>query len=165
MKKLVLIRHTEAEQPISGIKDFDRALNSKGVRTALKVGIILDEKRMKIDQIVSSNSRRTQMTTEYVTERTKTPESLILYKEELYLAPLRIWLQEISQLDDHKDSIVMIGHNPEISYLVEYLTGENLGSIPTGATLAIDFEIDTWEAVSQNTGNLSWKIYPNEDFV
>lgn len=159
------MRHAEAEQPVSGIKDFDRALTSQGIHTALKVGIALTKKEVKIDQIVASFSCRTKMTTEYLVERININENQIIYREELYLASLRIWLQEINQLDNDKDCVIMVGHNPEISYLAEYLTGENLGSMPTCGTLAIDLEVDTWEAVSQNIGGLFWKIYPKEDLV
>ena len=100
MKKLILIRHAKAEQPVLGEKDFDRILNPEGIHTALKIGIRLLEKHLNIEQVLSSTSCRTRMTTEYLVERINIDEDQIIYREELYLASLRIWLQEINQLED-----------------------------------------------------------------
>lgn len=162
MKQLLLIRHAKAENTIHGVKDIERVLTSEGVRSALKTGVLIKEKGLSIQQLISSSSKRTLMTSEYLLERLLLDQNQITVSEELYLASLRIWLQEINKLDDEMNCIVMVGHNPEISYLIEYLTKENVDAIPPAGSVLISFQLDTWKAVSEGLGSIEWTINLDE---
>lgn len=162
MKQLLLIRHAKAEVETNGVKDVERVLTSEGVRSALKTGVLINEKGLTIQQLITSSSIRTLMTSEYLAERLPLDENKVIIREELYLASLRIWLQEINQLDDAMNCVLMVGHNPEISYLIEYLTKENVDPIPPSGSVMISFELDTWMAISEGLGKINWTINLDE---
>ncbi|MCP4522378.1 MAG: hypothetical protein GY827_11915 [Cytophagales bacterium] len=158
MKQLLLIRHAEAES--SHGKDFDRALTQEGIYTSLKVGIKLQERDINIQKMVVSSALRTRMTTQYLTERLTIEEENIEYKEEMYLASVRIWLQEVVAIANEYDCVAFVGHNPELSYFAEYLTGEQIGLVNPCTVLSIQLEVDDWGETSQNIGILNWEIRP-----
>ena len=68
----------------------------------------------------------------------------------------------INELPDDVDSIMIIGHNPSITYLAEYLTDEKIGNVPTCSALKIVFSMDSWGAVSKSTGMLKWFLTPKQ---
>jgi phosphohistidine phosphatase len=48
---------------------------------------------------------------------------------------------------------MIVGHNPTITFLADYLTSAPLESMETGSAVVITFDDLSWEEISQNTGN------------
>ena len=58
----------------------------------------------------------------------------------------------INQLDDSIDSVLLIGHNPGISYLCDYLQGTNHTEMAPGELIGITMEVERWSEVSKGIG-------------
>ena len=52
----------------------------------------------------------------------------------------------------------MVGHNPTLSYLAEYLTGAEIGGLWPGSAVYMTQEADTWEAFSQGTATFVQRV-------
>ena len=154
-KQLLLIRHAEAETPYWGQKDFDRELTSHGVITASVTGKKLRELNFMPDLILTSAANRAQNTAILLAEQLN--YDVIQEAEELYNCSLNILLDYIHKIDDGFENVILVNHNPNISYLAEYLTGEDLygGLNPIGIA-SITFSLDQWGKVEQRTGKLLW---------
>jgi phosphohistidine phosphatase len=156
-KQLLLVRHAEAETPYWGQKDFDRELTSHGVISASVTGKKLKELSFMPDFILTSAANRAQNTAILLAEQLGYESTKIKEAEELYNCSLNILLEYIHKIDDSYQNVILVNHNPNISYLVEYLTGENLygGMNPIGIA-SITFDLEQWGKIEQRTGNLLW---------
>ena len=159
--KLYLIRHAKAEQVEIGVKDKDRQLSTKGMQQATMVGAHLNEMGVKPSMIITSPALRTQTTSEIIASRLSYDVNKIHTNEELYLASVRIFLQIINQLKDEWESVIVIGHNPSITYLAEYVADAEIGSMETGSVAEVEFDLKSWSMVSQLIGDFKQYITPS----
>lgn len=156
------MRHAKSDWSNIELKDFDRPLNVRGERVAPKMGRELLVRDVKPSYICSSPALRTRQTVAYVCEGIVFNEEEVVFKEEIYEASTGALLRVINAFDDDHNSVMLVGHNPSISYIAEYLTDEVLNNIPTCGVLKINFEIESWQHVSKSTGILEWFIYPKQ---
>jgi phosphohistidine phosphatase len=163
-KTLILIRHGKSDWSNGGEKDFDRPLNQRGNMDAPRMGGKLKEMGIVPDLIVSSPAVRTTLTTEYICEQINYPFEKVDFKEDIYEASVRTLLKVVNELKDTYTTVVIVGHNPGFSYLAEYLTGSEVGNIPTCGIVELKIDFDKWALVSQNTAQLKSFIYPKMFF-
>lgn len=161
MKNLILLRHAKSDWSVPNQKDIERELNERGYRVAPKMGGKLVELNKNPDLIICSTSVRTRQTVVLVVEQLDYDEDKIVYEEELYDASTRILMQVVCNLPNEHDTIMLVGHNPALTYFAEYITGSEIGNIPTCGVVSVHFDIDDWNQVSQN-GILEWYIYPEQ---
>ena len=112
--------------------------------------------------IIASSAIRAQFTAQIIAEQIKYPYEEIHEDPDVYEASVRILLRLINDLDVNCQSVLIVGHNPSVSYLAELLTGEAIGTMETGSFVEIHFPMDSWKEVSQNTGKLIQYITAGE---
>ncbi len=159
MKTLYIARHAEAEK---GLKDFERNLSPHGYRQALNVGKQLFEKNVKIQQIWASPAIRTLTTAQIFARQIRFDNDLIETREELYNASLRIWLKLIQSFNDNHNEILIVGHNPHISYLVEFFTGDVFEGLGT-SHIAIVYSSKSWKEWNEKTVSLETILKPIDE--
>ncbi|HTF80468.1 MAG TPA: histidine phosphatase family protein [Cytophagales bacterium] len=162
-KILYLLRHAKSDWSVNGQKDFDRELNQRGYYDAPIMGVRMYELNVRPEMIFCSPAKRTVLTCEYVCERIQYNIENVTFDEDLYEASSRTLLQKINTVDDQLNDVMFIGHNPTHTYIAEYLTGKELGNIPTSGCLKISFEIDSWAAITKDLGKLEWFIFPKDN--
>lgn len=161
VRKLFLIRHAEAEESTSEVKDFDRQLMRIGYQHAAHVGNYLVSESHTIDLIVCSTAVRAQQTAETIADHIKYDYSRIRYLDDLYEASIRILLNTINSLEDRFHNVVVVSHNPSITYLAEYLTGDQVGNMAPATLSLAAFENISWKEISQNIGTLEAVVTPD----
>jgi phosphohistidine phosphatase len=159
-KTLYLVRHAKTEQGSYDQSDFSRELKSRGMRDATLVGNKLKEEGHDLDLIITSTASRARVTADIMASQMGFDVEKVHLNDELYMASVRTFLQAINSLKPEWDNVMMVGHNPIITYLGEYLTDEEVGAMPTGAVMVIQFDFDNWESVSQRTGILKYYLTP-----
>lgn len=162
-KSLFLVRHAKSDWSIPGQKDFDRDLNNRGLADAPKMGRRLTEMGVKPDIIMCSPAKRAILTIELITEQLNFEFDRIVFDQELYEASVRNLLGFVNKIEDKFQSAMIVGHNPTLTYITEYLTKYNIGNIPTCGIVELHFEVDSWKEISEGTGTLKWFIYPKEN--
>ena len=162
-KHLVLMRHAKSDWSVSGQKDFDRELNPRGNRDAPRMGgRLVQEKNFNPDCVVSSPAVRTTNTVRYVCEQLKYDEEKIVFEPDIFEGSVRSLLKIVNSFDNSLNTILLVGHNPGLSYLAEYLTKQEIGELPTAGVISMLFELDSWDQISEGTGSLEWFIYPKD---
>jgi len=154
VKNLILIRHAEATEGSAGLKDIERQLTAKGYSDAPRIGRHLFDNQVVPDLILSSTAQRARATADLLAEQLRYALNQIKYLEELYNASVRSLLAAVSQTHDSLQTVLLVGHNPAISYLSEYLSGEEIGNMVPASYVHLSFELDAWQEVSQDTGRL-----------
>lgn len=162
MKKLILFRHAKSDWSVAGQKDFDRGLNDRGQRDAPRMSVLLKDIQPKVDAVVCSTAVRTRLTCDYILEQIQVAPERVHYRDELYQASARILFNEICGLDSDWEVVLMVGHNPGISHIAEYLTKSEVGEVPTSGIVIIDFDCDDWTEISEGTGKMVAYRYPKE---
>lgn len=153
-KTLYLLRHASAEEGSVHFRDFERELTSSGIMETARVGEYLKTVEPAIQKIYCSSSHRTLNTAVYVAERLHIPASEIMSSEDLYSGGARAYLKTINEIPENTEVVLLVGHNPDISFFAEYLTKADIGgSLLKASLVRIDFADISWAEISGKTGS------------
>jgi len=161
-KSLLLVRHAQSINLQSGIKDIDRTLTEKGIQDAYKIGKHLSNIKLTPELIFTSHALHAVSTAQLIAEQTGIDDRSIVWLEDLYEASLRILLKIINQLENKYNSVLIIGHNPSISFLSEFLTNSNIGEIEPAGVCILNFNDMSWENIDKGCGEIFQYLKPSE---
>ncbi|WP_258105810.1 histidine phosphatase family protein [Marinoscillum sp. MHG1-6] len=150
VRKIYLLRHGEALPPQAGSKDFERSLSSKGVAQIKELAKSLDPHVFDPTLVYCSPSIRTKMTLQHLTE-TMNVDWEVEFRDEVYEASVKTLFDMICDTDHSIYQLLLIGHNPGISYLAEYLAGESISGLEPGQLIKLDYGLGDWKNISQDT--------------
>lgn len=162
-KHLYLLRHADAAQKESRQDDKSRELTQSGVKDSLHMGAWLREQNVDFDLIASSSALRAEQTASLIAEGMKLDQPRMLVEDVLYDASVRQLLDYINNIEEGYDRVLVVGHNPSITYLAEYLTKADIGDMAPGSVAIITFDFSSWKNVSENTGVLVRYASPDHD--
>jgi len=153
-RDLYLIRHAMANEKESGQKDIDRFLASEGIQAATKTGHHFKQEGIQPDIIITSPAVRALATATLIAEQLKYNTDQVHLNDELYEGSVRTLLQVVNRLKDDWNKVFIVTHNPSVSYLAEYITQAEVGSMVPGGYVHIRLSGDEWAQVSESTGEL-----------
>lgn len=159
MRELILIRHAKSDWSNPLLDDFERPLNKRGEKNAPFMAKILKKEIQKPDLIISSPSFRTKLTLEYFLKEFEY-KGEVIFEKSIYEAPFENLLKVIKNIDDKYKTIFLIGHNPGLNDLANFLLGSFEDNIPTSGVLKIDFDTNSWENISKDNSKLIFFKYP-----
>ncbi len=162
MLQLTLIRHAKSSWTSGAARDFDRPLNKRGLKNAPLMGKIIRKQGLSFDRIVTSPALRAMTTANLLAEKLGYPEQEIQKLEALYGASVDELLECVHGLNSDEPRIALVAHNPGLTELCNYLSGEAIDNLPTCAVAVIEFELDDWQAVYRDTGRLALYEYPRK---
>lgn len=162
-RTLYIVRHAKAEDRASFMSDHDRQLLPEGIMASARMGRYLLEKGIVADRLISSTAPRAKDTAKVIAEQAGIDPETIELNEKLYDGGPKAYLEAINSLPDSCHSVMLFGHNPDVSYFSEYLTHRDaVGSMSKGSVVAITFENMPWAEVSGRTGSFSFYVTPKE---
>ncbi len=159
VKNLFLVRHAYAEND-SG-SDFDRSLTAEGERVARHLGRWLFDNKVDIDKVFSSPARRALMTADLITEPLGV-SGVVEEVEGLYEASVRSFLQAVNSTDEALTNVFFVGHNPSITYLAEFISGNGVEGMEPGSMVHIKIQGFEWSGIGEKTGELIKYLSPRE---
>ena len=161
-KDLFIIRHAKSDWSFD-VSDFDRPLNARGFGDAPGMAERLATYTTRPQQLVSSPAKRALTTAQLFAGQLKIPIGAIQTDPRIYEAQTHTLLKVINEWDDQYDGVAIIGHNPGLSLLANYLTGNQVYNLPTCGIVHLRFsDVDSWSAVSGGLGSQLWMTYPKE---
>ena len=83
-------------------------------------------------------------------------------KEDLYEASVRVLMKTIKEIEIRYRQVLIIGHNPALSFLCEYLTEKSIGRIVPAGICIIEFQFDSWYSIQKGSGTLKVLKSPAE---
>jgi phosphohistidine phosphatase len=160
MKKLLLLRHAKSSWEDASLPDFERPLNERGRRAAPLVGRFMREQKLRPDLVLCSPAKRTRETIALVLKASGIQTEL-RYEERIYEASVGQLIEIISQLEDDKHEVILVGHNPGMENLLEHLTGET-ERMPTAALARIKLNAEKWSEAATKGGRLELFVKAKE---
>jgi phosphohistidine phosphatase len=159
MKTVILVRHAKAEQNFLS-NDFERKLTDVGKENAQLVANRFFSKGIKIDAFISSPAKRAKTTAQIFVEIYKIDKEKIIFKSELYHAPLFVYYDVISQLDAAIETVILFAHNPGITDFVNSLGIVQLDNMPTSGIFSFTLNTDDWKKAPTAIKNFVFFDYP-----
>jgi phosphohistidine phosphatase len=149
MKILTLIRHAKSSWKDPSLPDWDRPLNNRGRRDAPMMGERLAGREAYADLMISSSAVRAVMTTEAIAEEIEYPADEIVVDERLYGADEFEILQVIQGLDDAWERVMLVGHNPGLTDLVNALSPTGIDNLPTCGIVELTYDTESWALIGR----------------
>ncbi len=159
-KQLLLVRHAKSDWGNSGLKDFDRPLNTRGFANAPEMGERLKNKNILPDGIVSSPALRAITTAKLIANTINFDIEKIVQKPQIYEATELDLLNLINNFDNTLNFVALFGHNPGVTNFANYLAYTDIYDMQTCSMVLISFDSDNWEIISGGCGKLLWYDYP-----
>lgn len=163
-RKLIIVRHAKSAWSDADLNDFDRPLNKRGTSDAPFMAKRYCETEQRPDKIVSSSALRCKTTAGLYADALQIPHSEIALREEIYEAPLSRLIEVVNEFDDEWKTVLIFGHNPGMSYLIDYLSGEMV-QMPTNGVACVELDIESWKHAGNGCGSLAYNDYPKRHTI
>ena len=149
MKTLTIVRHAKSSWNEQGLSDRERPLNKRGQRDAPRMGKRIADAGIRPSLIVSSPATRAWTTAQFIAEELSYPVEFLQRENSLYLASLNDILDVIVAQDDGFNSLMVVGHNPGLTNMVNFLSPGITGNLPTAGVVSVTFDQDDWKLYEQ----------------
>ena len=158
MKKIFFLRHAKSSWADFSLKDFDRPLSTRGIQDAELMGNYFKTKDIELDVVISSPSKRTKETLDHFFSNNF---SKIEYVKSLYHAHLEDILEVVTGSSEDTRTIMIVGHNPSMHEVTEFLSGDFLPKYPTCSLASLLYEGE-WQDLKANSCELDFFKMPRE---
>jgi phosphohistidine phosphatase len=157
-RELMLLRHGKSDWT-EQVEDFQRPLKDRGKRGAQRIGVWLLQQRLQPDLVISSPAERAIVTAEKAVKVMGGDAHAIKQDRRIYAARVEDLLQVLAEVPDDSARVLLVGHNPGLEGLTEFLEGQRLplpgdGKLIPTATLARIEMPDDWHKLKAGDGRL-----------
>jgi len=164
MKILNIIRHAKSIQNNSIKNDIYRTITKIGKIDADFLNRYLVQYNFKKHKILCSTSLRTKQTLECF-KYSLNNESKIVYYQDLYLANFKEIIKTIS-LESKTSMLTIVGHNPGVSDLLSYLSGNfSLDDMPTSSMAQLEFSKRNKTGLHESSAKINFYIQSKDNSI
>jgi len=146
MKKLILVRHGKSSWE-NDLPDHDRPLKKRGFKDAQLVIDAFKLYYLPPLKAISSSANRALTTANLFKEKLEIANEDFTVIKDLYTFDISELLDIIKAQDDAIEKLMVFGHNPAMTQLVNYLGDQYLDNLPTTGMVIIDFEEKKWSEI------------------
>ena len=126
------------------------------------MGKLLAEQGIQPEVIFSSPAKRALKSAKIIAEEIEYPLEEIVTHRAIYHASVDDLLEIIRALDDMDYEVMIFGHNPGMTEIVNYLSDFDLVNLPTSGIVCIEFDEQPWRSISRHSGELVFFEYPKK---
>jgi phosphohistidine phosphatase len=162
--QLYIMRHAKSDWAAAGSSDFDRPINKRGEKSAIRIGQWMSENNQLPKKVICSSAVRAKQTIELVLKQFTDNVIKINYDKSLYLADLETLLETIQLYKEDVNSLMLVAHNPGLERLVHFLSQESdndYRSMTTANLVIFEFDNNQFDPYSDK-GKLTEFIKPKE---
>jgi phosphohistidine phosphatase len=162
MKKLFIVRHAKSSWDYPELSDIDRPLSKRGKKNAPEMGRRLAERGVSPDKLITSPAKRAAATARRIAEKLGYTQGKIEKNSDLYHGSIEDIKRVIRSIDNKVNTLMIFGHNPDLTTLTNMLSGSDIYNIPTCGVAEIDFNISSWKEIENKGGSLVSFDYPKK---
>jgi len=157
-KTLLILRHGKSDWG-TGDEDFDRPLVERGRVGSVKMGTWIKSRKLVPDVLLSSPAARARGTTQAACRAMGLPLKTVRWDERLYAASLEDLLTVLAACPASARRVLVVGHNPGLEELIDYLAGGAIEIpadgklLPTSALAQLEIAAD-WAKLEENCATL-----------
>lgn len=153
MKRLIFVRHGKSSWD-SPVEDKERPLKERAYKDANHV---ISAFKAHLDfpvEVFSSPAKRAKTTAELFKTRLNIEDQHFHIKPQLYTFNANEVFDFIKKLDDKYNNVMLFGHNPAYTELVNRLGSSPMDNLPTTGLVSIGFEIESWKLIQKGETHL-----------
>lgn len=156
MKTVYAMRHGEAAKAKNGQDDLLRPLTKAGKKDVRSIARSLKKAEVRIDLILTSSARRARQTADIVAKQIGYDTEKIIAHDRLYqrLSPAD-HLQVLKEIDAQHNSVLIVGHVPNLNELISAHANRVAVSLPAGGLAQLEFNKASGSALTQRSGKLA----------
>ncbi len=160
MKTIFLVRHGKSmPQGTTGI-DADRMLTDVGVERTRAVAKYISENHELPELIVSSAAERAYTTALILADQFGMKAESIETQRLIYSGDENDLIEILASTDNKYNSIMLVGHNPSISYAANKFIKPMIDSLPTSGVISVHLKTNDWAEINKTEFVLNFKIWP-----
>ncbi len=152
MRYLYLLRHAKSSWDYPDLDDFERPLNKRGKHDAPLMARVMKKHKVIPDIIISSPATRVAMTARIVAAVLQIDEDRLKFEHQIYDASPSSLIATLRTIDDGIQNVLLVGHNPGLTDLANFVADHPLDNIPTAGLFGITFDISHWNQISERSG-------------
>lgn len=161
-KRLTLLRHAKSSWHEPDLSDFDRPLNRRGQRDAPLMGQRLAEKGFAPDLLLVSPALRARLTAEAIAKQLMIDKNRLSFDESIYLAKVHELIILLRAIAEDQQNVLLVGHNPGITDLANYLIGGRIENVPTCGVFSVVLQVPRWDQLKRASARLLYYDYPKK---
>ncbi len=157
--ELMIFRHAKSSWADLSLADYDRPLKGRGKRDAVAMGRFIRDRNLIPDHVLSSPANRAAQTIKRAINEWAGDPDTIQWSQDLYHAGVQAWLKALAQCPPKARRVMIVGHNPGLEELLEFLCGPEVEIpvdgklLPTAALAQIEFKVP-WTDLEAGSGKL-----------
>jgi phosphohistidine phosphatase len=140
-----------------------RPLNKRGRRDAPEMGRRLADRGIEVELMISSPAVRALTTAEALAEELGYPWDEIVTDERLYHADADEILGVIEAQDPWIDDLLIVGHNPGLAALANYLSRAGFENVPTSGVIRLTYDVGSWSDITTQKPQTVLFDYPKKE--
>ncbi len=110
--------------------------------------------------IISSPAKRALKTARILAEEMNYPKKKISTNELIYGTGAEELLRVIREIDNSFHNVMIVGHNPELTSLANFLATPAIENIPTCGIVCLEFSFNSWQKVTGDSAKVKFFEYP-----
>ncbi|MDA0789658.1 MAG: histidine phosphatase family protein [Proteobacteria bacterium] len=134
-RQLLVLRHAKSAWDTGASLDFDRPLAGRGRKDAPRVGQRLRRDGVIPDGVLSSPAARARETTLEVCRELGIHKDEVIWEPRIYGGNANSLVEVLRGCKNSIGTVMMVGHNPGLVGLLEYLCGPDLPNPSDGKLL------------------------------
>jgi len=164
MKQLTLLRHAKSSWKNHDLIDIKRPLNKRGKRDAPLMAKIISQRLNSPDLFLTSPAKRARTTAKIIAKEMGFSLELIKIVDNIYRTDAGNLNFFISKIENQYKNIIICGHNPSLTDLLNLLISSFIENIPTCGIATIRFSIEKWQDIALHKGELIYFDFPKKHY-
>ncbi len=149
-KILQIVRHAKSNWDYESIADIDRPLKSKGILRAYRASHNLKQNNLIPQMMISSPANRALHTAIIFSRVLDFPMNQLFINQLLYDSGMHQILELIRHTSNEISSLMIFGHNPDVTGMVNHFAGNSIGNLITAGVVTFVFETGQWKNINRN---------------
>ncbi len=163
MLTLILVRHAKAMRDSYVKDDSLRHLTARGYEDAFASAQWCKSLGLKADVLVSSPAIRAFSTAAIIATEYGLEQDQIVLNSSIYEANTSQLLYVINELNDKHKTVMLFGHNPGFTDIINVLCGNVINHLPTSAVAVLSFKEKSWSAIKEKSASLKTVFSSHKD--
>lgn len=163
LKVLHVVRHAKSSWDYEATADIDRTLKSKGISNAYEISRKLKLIKLIPVRIITSPANRALHTAIIFARVFDLPLEAVEINAMLYESSADQVAGLIRKLNDEYNSVMIFGHNPTFTDLVNSFIKSPIDSLPTSGVVTLKFNSPDWKGIHRNNLENQLFNFPGKD--
>jgi len=159
LKTLYIVRHAKSSWKDINLGDMERPLKKRGKEDIRHAASLLRDEGVKPNLVLASPAIRTYETAKVLVNKLDVDRSNFRVEDKLYMPDFPSILKVVLYLDNGADTVMIVGHEPSLSALINYFLQHPIEGVVTSSVTMLRFHTADWKEIG--TVNLEEAYHRN----